>query len=322
LKDERRQIEGMQAKAERRDRSACLGALALVLVCGWWGLGAPVRAQSGVAAGNAPGYTLSAGPKELAEDAVANELKLIQFQHSYLRYRVHTKDAKGDQVRDVIESKDGTVARVVLRSDRALTTDEDAREHARLQAMLDSPSAFEKHIQKDVSGKKTATDLVKMMPEAMTFSFVPGQPQREHKPAGTAAEYVLDFKPNPKWNPPTMTSQALTGIEGRCWIDAKTHHLTRLEATIFQGVNFGYGIFGHIFPGGQLTLEQEQVGEQRWMVDRFIDQLTMRVVVKTLKESTDWYAFEFSPVKEMGYQEAIHVLLATPLPGSGVTASK
>jgi len=265
---------------------------------------------------------LSAGPKELAEDAVANEIKLIQFQHAYLRYRVHTKDAKGDQVRDVIESKDGTVARVVLRSDRALTPEEDAGEHQRLQAMLDSPSTFQKHIQKDVSGKRQAIELVKMMPDAMVYSFVPGQPQREHKPAGTPAEYVLDFQPNPKWNPPTMESEALTGIEGRCWIDAKTHHLTRLEAKIFQGVNFGFGIFGHIFPGGQLVLEQEQVDDQRWMVDRFMDQLTVRVVVKTLKESTDWYAFEFSPVKEMGYQEAIHLLLATPLPGGGVTASK
>ncbi len=261
-------------------------------------------------------------PRQLAVDAVANELKLIEFHTSYLRYQVHTQDAKGDQVRDVIETKDGTVARVVSRGSRALSADEDAAEHARLQGMLDSPSAFQKHIDKDRTGKKLASDMIKMLPDAMLFEFVPGQPQREHKPQGTAQEYVIDFKPNPKWSPPTMTSQALTGIQGRCWVDAKTHHLTRIEAKIFQGVNFGFGVFAHIYPGGQLTLEQEAVGDDRWIVDRFMEHLTLRaLMVKTVNENTDLFAFDFTPVPAMGYQDGIHMLLAAPLP-SGTSASR
>jgi hypothetical protein len=263
---------------------------------------------------HASGYAQELGgftAKQVAVDAAANEVKLIQYGASYLRYQVHTQDAKGDQVREVIESKDGSVARVFKRGDRPLTAEEDAEEQARLREMLDSPDAFRKHVQKDQSGKKLAVDLINLLPQAMLFSFTPGQPQRGNKPAGEPSEFVIDFRPNPKWNPPTMISQALTGLEGRCWIDARTHHLTRLEADLFQGVNFGFGIFAHIYPGGKFVLEQEPVGDGRWIVDRFTEHVTVRaIMVKTIRENTELVATDFAPVPAMDYQEAIKQLLA------------
>ncbi len=249
--------------------------------------------------------------RQVAADAIANEVKLVEYADSYLRYQVHTQDAKGDQIREVIETKDGTVARVFKRGDRPLTTQEDADEQARLKEMLDSPDAFRKHVQKDQTGKKLAVDLIKLLPGAMIFSYAPGQPQRGDKPASEPTEFVIDFKPDPKWSPPSMISEALTGLEGRCWIDAKTHHLTRLEADLFQGVNFGFGIFAHLYPGGTFVLEQEQVGDGRWIVDHFTEHVTVRaMMVKTIRENTELVADGFAAVPAMGYQEAIKQLLA------------
>jgi hypothetical protein len=277
----------------------CAIALSLWVPC--------AGAQSGQATLDSPGLT----PLQLARDAVANELLLINYGKTFLRYRIHIKDEKGDQVRDVIETRDGTVARLIERDEHPLSASEDAGEQARLQAMLDSPDEFKRHIQKDASGKKLAMDIVKMLPDAMLFSFTPGQPQRADKPGGTAAELVIDFKPNPVWKPPTMASQALTGLEGRCWLDAKTHHLTRLEADLFQGVNFGFGIFAHLFPGGKFELEQRAVGEGRWIVERFRENVTVRaMMVKTIKQKTDLFASDFAPIPSLCYQDAIHMLLA------------
>ena len=277
-----------------------------------------LAAQNGAVAVDA----LSAPPRQVAQDAAANELKLIDYDHSYLRYHVHTQDNKGDQIRDVIESKDGTVARVVYKGSRALTQQEDTDEHARLQGMIESPDAFHKHIEKDQTGKKLAVDLIKLLPDAMLFSYVPGQPQRSTRPGNAPAELVLDFQPNPKWSPPTMASEALTGIQGRFWVDARTHHLTRLEAEIFQGVNFGFGIFAHIYPGGQLMLEQVPVGDQRWMVSHFVEHVTVRaMMVKTYKENSDLQAYDFAEVPALEYRDAIKLLLSTPLP-TGPVAQK
>lgn len=263
--------------------------------------------------GQAPG---AVSPKQWAVDAANNEVKVLEYERSYLRYQIHQVDAKGDQVREVVESKDGTVARRIRVDQRPLTAEEDAAERERLQAMLDSPAAFAKHVKSDQTGKRFAADLLRQMPSAMIFTYTPGQPQREHATGrgNSSPEVVLDFQPDPAWTPPNMTAEALSGFEGRLWIDAHTHYVTRLEGDIFRGVNFGFGVFGHLDPGGKVTFEQAQVGNQRWIFTHFTEHLNVRVVFKTIHQNSEIDGRNFMPVPEMSYQEAIHLLLSVPLP--------
>ena len=53
---------------------------------------------------------------------------------------------RANKTRDIIESNDGTVARLILRDGRPLTDEEDKAERQRLNDMLASPSDFAKHI--------------------------------------------------------------------------------------------------------------------------------------------------------------------------------
>jgi hypothetical protein len=280
-----------------------------------WTAAGAVLAATGALAQPAPD-PLSVPARRWAEDAAANELKVLQGGPPYLRYRMHVHDAKGDMVRDVIQSRDGAVARLILREGRPLTDEEDKGEHERLQAMLDSPAAFAKHVKGDVSGKKMAHDMIQQLPEAMLFSYAPGQPQRADRTAHAddGPEIVLDYKPNPAWSPPGVTYDALTGLEGRAWIDAKTHTMTRMEGTVFRGVNL-VGIIAHIYEGGKLSFEQTRVNERRWIFSKFYEHVAIRVLFKSVKEDSDTEASEFREVPAMSYQEAIRALLETPLPG-------
>lgn len=259
---------------------------------------------------------LSVPARQWASDAAKNELGVLQYSGAYLRYRMHVVDSKGNQVRDVIESKDGPVARLIYKEGRPLTPQEDADERERLQAMLDSPSAFSKHINKEQSGKKMGADLLRQMPDAMNYSYVEGQPQRAHAhQPSDAPEIVLDFQPNPAWSPTGMVAEALTGLKGRLWIDARTHYLTRLEGNVFQGVNVGFGALAHIYPGGKFVFEQTQVTDKRWIFSHFAEQVTVRaLLLKTIKENTDVEGSNHAQVPTMGYQDAIRLLLSAPLP--------
>jgi hypothetical protein len=252
---------------------------------------------------------------EWAKQAALHELELIDYNGIYLRYHAHVVNGHGDQYRDVLESKDGTVARLIFKEGRPLTPEEDAAEHERLQAMIDSPAAFAKHVRADVQGKKLAVDLVKLMPDAMTFSFVPGQAQSN---ASTNPQVVLDFTPDPHWHPPTMTAEALTGLRGRLWIDAQSHRMVRLDADIFQGVNFGFGMLAHIYPGGHVILDQTGIAAApapRWIFSHFVQRVTVRaLMVKTVHENSDITSSGFQVIPAMPYPEAIRQLLATPLP--------
>ena len=143
---------------------------------------------------------LSVPARQWAADAAANELKVIDYHAPYLRYRIHVRDSKGDQVRDVIQSKDGFVARVILKEGKPISAEDDALERERLQAMLDSPSAYAKHVKGDTTGKKMAVEIISQVPEAMLFTYVPGQPQRPGP--HPAAEVVIDLQPNPAYHSP------------------------------------------------------------------------------------------------------------------------
>jgi hypothetical protein len=108
----------------------------------------------------------------------------------------------------------------------------------------------------------------------------------------------------------------LTGLEGRVWIDARSRQLVRMEGTIFRPVNFGWGVLAHIYPGGHLVLEQADAGNNRRIFTRFQEDVTVRaLMVKTLHIHTHIEAGSFQTMPgPVGYQDAVRMLLNTPLP--------
>jgi hypothetical protein len=256
---------------------------------------------------------LSIPPRSWVVDAAKNELIALHHTDSYLRYRTHTISEKGDVVRDVIESKDGTVARLIMKDGKPLAEEQDKNERQRLNDMIASPTAYFKHVRNGESQQKLADAMVPLMPDAALYSYTPGQPQSGKN--GGALEIVIDYKPNPKFNPPSTEAEALTGLQGRIWIDAKTRYLVRMEGTIAHAVNFGWGMLAHIYPGGKLSLEQTSVGSNRWIFTNFSMQLNVRaLMVKTLNVRTNSSASGFQVIAPMSYQDAIRLTLDTPLP--------
>ena len=257
-------------------------------------------------------------PHQLAVEAAAQEVRDLEPMHSFLRYRSRVVNSKGDLTRDVIESRDGTVARLISVDNRALTTAEDQAERGRLQAMLDSPASFAKHVKSEQASKKQAIDMIKLIPNAMIFTYAEGQPQPPAQlapPADARPLLALDFHPNPAWTPPSLTSETLTGLQGRMWLDPRTHHVTELDVTVFRPVNVGFGVLAKVFPGGTVTMGQGSPVQDRWPIYQMVERVTLRaLMVKTYKENADVHNSGFTQVPGMSYQQAVELLLSTPLP--------
>lgn len=262
-----------------------------------------------------PASSLGPPARTWAVDCANNEILVIQHPGSYLRYRLHVVDEKGDQVRDQIETSEGSVARLVLRDGRPLTPEQDSAERDRLNGQLTSPSMFARHIRREQDNKKMGVEMLKLMPDAMLWSYAAGQPQLPKEVDRDPALVVLDFKPNPAWSPPNMESEPLTGLEGRIWIDRRTRRLVHLEGNLSRAVNIGWGMVAHIYPGGTVTLHQRNVGGERWIVEHIVEQLTLRaLMVKNVKQRLVFDTADFQPVASMSYQQAIKMLLDTQLP--------
>jgi hypothetical protein len=116
-----------------------------------------------------------------------------------------------------------------------------------------------------------------------------------------------------------MTSEALTGLQGRIWIDPRSHFVARMEGEVFRGVSLGWGMVAHINPGGKVMLEQIDVAvpppEQRWIFSHFVEHVSLRaLMVKNITEDSQIDSSDFSRISPLSYQDAIRTLLATPLP--------
>jgi hypothetical protein len=262
-----------------------------------------------------PAPKLTEPARDWAVEAMNNEVLLIQHPDSYLRYKYHVVDEKGDQTRDQIETPEGSVARVIQRDGRALTTEEDAAERSRLNAVLRDPSGFARHIKREQDNKKMGVRLIRQMADAFLWSYTPGQPQISSWPGGSGPLVVVDFKPNPKWSPPDMESAALTGVEGRAWIDPHSKNVVHLEANLTHAVNIGWGMVAHIYPGGTAKVDQTNAGGNRWIVQHIVEKITVRaLLVKTINQRLQFDTFDYQVVKGMSVADAVKLLLDTPLP--------
>jgi hypothetical protein len=254
---------------------------------------------------------LSAPAKSWAVDAAKNEVLIVDHPGSYLRYRMHEVNERGDRVRDQIETPEGTVARLILRDGHTISTEEDAGERARLNALLASPSSFKHHVNNERDNRKSYTDLLNQMPDAMVWSYAPGQPQLPNQ----KLLVVLDFEPNSKWHPSSMAGDALTGIKGRVWVEPRSRRVVRVEAELCSAINVLGGLLAHINPPGNAVLQQTDTGNQRWIVEHIDEQVSGKALVfKSIRSRLVEDNSNFQPVPPMTYQQAIALLLNTPLP--------
>ncbi|MDE1162473.1 MAG: hypothetical protein PW792_11090 [Acidobacteriaceae bacterium] len=253
-------------------------------------------------------------PVSWVQAATVHELRIIDDDGEFpVRYRSRRVDSKNDITREIIESREGTVARLIQRNGQPLPAEEDQAERSRLQAILDDPSDYLKSKKRNTASRGYATSLVKLMPIAMIYSYAAGQPQPPNSPG---QQIVLDFRPDPNFKPPTTISELLTGLEGRMWIDRKTGVLTRVDARVIKGVNFGWGVLAHIYPGGTVEFEQAEAGNGRWIYSQLNEHVVIReFMVKTANENTRMSAAEIRLLPNaLTYREAIVQLLAMPLP--------
>jgi len=254
---------------------------------------------------------ISRTPQQWISAAAALELPMVKLENPYLRYHMLYQGNKGLELRDEIESRDGMVARLIALNGRPLTPEKDAAERARLQYLLDNPSDFYRHHKDDQDGKNLAVELIRQLPQAMIYTYAADQTPADHYPG---PQVVIDFKPDPAFKPRTTKGEALRGLAGRIWIETGSGHMVRMHGSIIKDTNIGWGILARIYSGGTLDLEQTDTG-QRWIFSRLDEHITVRaLLVKTINVNVKLQSSGYHPIEPLRFQDAIHILLNTPLP--------
>jgi hypothetical protein len=207
-------------------------------------LGPPTLSQSGI-----PGVPAA----DLARRVITNELK-FQDDHTNWMYRLEKEQFGKKQVEEIIETREGSLSRLLSINGQPLTAKQQVEEDQRVQELMTSRSAKRK-LQRSLDAETLqGRRLFKMLPEAFVFNYA----------GGDANLVKLSFRSNPNFHPPTLEARVFHDMEGEMWVDCKQERLAAFNGRLTQEVKFGLGLLGHLDKGGHFEVTQAEVVPGHW----------------------------------------------------------
>ena len=243
---------------------------ALVLAAAVWlslavaGQNRPAGAQAAGASGNGNVPRNPAEAQALVRTAIQNQLdEDAKPGGPAFRYTLRENSKRGILTKEMIETKDGIVARLVAVNDRPPTPEERKADDDKLNALLNDPQARQQKLKAQQEDDKRTRKMVGAIPDAFLF-------EPDGTVEGPQGPLVrMKFKPNPKFDPPSRELQVFQGMGGTMLIDPRAKRLAEINGKLFRDVNFGWGILGHLDKGGQFIVQQSDVtGDGQWQVTR------------------------------------------------------
>ena len=278
-------------------------ALPLLLGAGWMAMGVALRGQEAAPAGmDATALVRRAILRWPAEEK----------SHRPMQNLLRRRDERRDTTKEIIETKDGDVARLVAIDGKPLSADANQAELQRLDDLKAHPEMQQRRKRSEQKDQDRVDRLMGRLPDAFIYRM------EGVEPCASGRCYRLSFTPNAKWQPPDMESEFFRGVEGEVWISQSAERLTRLEARFVADVSIGMGIVGKVYKGGTVTLEETDVGGNDWELTRMTMHVTGKVfLVKSMSYQMTQEASHFSPVTPgMGYAAAIEMLKQLPMDGT------
>jgi hypothetical protein len=266
----------------------------------------------------APGIPPALAPAQaqaLVGRALATELRDARDQNHPMRYRLRKSSPRLTTTKEIVETRDGDVARMVSVFDKPLSQADEQKEQARLDALMSNPNLQKHRKQGEDQDFGIVLKLLRMLPKAFLYEYAGATAG----PAGPVEKFT--FRPNPQFSPPDLETQALTAMTGEIRIDAAQERVTRLEGHLQQDTNYGWGVLGKLDKGGWIVLDQADVGANQWRIVRFQMAMNLRILFKNKSSDTTEEMTQYLPVPlGIDYRRAIQMLRDGR--GNGVQASR
>ena len=230
----------------------------------------------------------------LVRGATQNEISATASpDHNHLfMYKNSTVYKDHAVTKQVIETPQGGLTRVISKNGHPLSPDEQTKEDEKLKKFANDSEARRKKEQSSKEDDERAAVLMKSLPDAFFYTLV----GTEKGPSGH--ELVrLNFTANPNWTAPNHETRVLEGMNGNMLIDKTAMRLAEINGELFKDVDFGWGILGRLDKGGRFIIHQADVGNGKWEGTLETLQFTGKIMmVKTLTIWSTETSTDFRPV--------------------------
>src|SRR5574341_754038 len=210
---------------------------------------------------SAPAPTETA--QELVRKGIARELAEDEQPRRYI-YRLRREAAEGSSstTRDILDTRDGLVSRLVATNDRLPTAEERTKDDRHLEKLLAHPEEQRKRKHRQTQDAEQVRKLLRALSDAFLFE----QDGTEPGPHGELAR--LKFRPNPDFDPPARETIIYKGMEGTMVAEPRDLRLVRMDSSLVESVTLGWGLLARLNRGGRFTLEQSLLPDGEWQTTR------------------------------------------------------
>jgi hypothetical protein len=243
--------------------------------------------------------------------ALATESRAArEFGHSHpMRYRLRKSSPRMTSTKEIIETRDGDVARLIEINGQPLSPADEQREQARLDALLNDPRLQQHRKQSEDSDTGRALKVLRVLPSAFLYQFA------GIGTASTGAVVKFTFRPNPQFSPPDLETGVLTAMAGELWVDPVQERVVRLAGSLQQDKDFFLGL-GQLDKGGWVEINQADVGAGQWRIVHLKLLMNARVLWKQKNSDSVQDYSQFAPVPAgLNYRQAIQILRAGAIAG-------
>ena len=222
-----------------------------------------------------------------------------------MRYKLHKITPRLSTTKELVETNDGLVARLIAVNGEPLSDSAEKKEQQRLDELLRDPGKQRHRKQGEDADAERALKVLRALPTAFLYR-LDGDSDSAAQP-GTTVKFA--FRPNPAFDPPDLETQALTAMEGEIWVDRVQERVTHLEGRLQHDVDFGWGILGRLDKGGWIEIEQSEVAGQSWRTVHFQMRMSGRLLFRTRVFDTEEQESNFVPVPVgIDYRRGIELL--------------
>jgi hypothetical protein len=191
---------------------------------------------------------------DLARKVVTNELRIQNEEQSHWMYRLEKEEDGRKEVQKLLETKHGSLSRLLSIDGHPLDAKQLRKENQRIQRLVSHPDEQRELQQASYKKAEQGARLFRILPDVFVFSYASRQ--------GNLV--TLKFRPNPTFQPPSLEARLFHGMEGEMTVDTKQERLVELNGHLMEDVRFGFGVLGHLDRESTFEIGQTEVIPTHW----------------------------------------------------------
>lgn len=208
-------------------------------------------------------------PATLVKDVIYNEMHPSNAEPIHWKYRLEKTLGGRQETRTVIETRSGSLDRLLAIAGQPLSDVQQAEEAKRILRFSHSPEEQRKAEEARQKDADQCNAIFKMIPDAFIF-----------QQTGQSGDAVrLTFTPNPRFQPPSREGKVLQHMTGDMWVSASQKRMISIDGRLTSEVKFGGGLLGHLEKGGQFMVKRTEVAPNDWEVTELIVDMQGKILL-------------------------------------------